>query len=127
MDAEALAGSHARPPGAWTADESVTGSHTRPPSLGNAGAQADVVAGSHTRPPGFFHEIVFDQDVFQDEEIDTEEKNLNVFGQAPDEDIAPSYGARLARLEVDQAKVASRSGQGENARICGRDAAGQLA
>ena len=36
MDAEAVAGSHARPPGAWTADESVTGSHVRPPGACDA-------------------------------------------------------------------------------------------
>ena len=55
MDAEAVAVSHARPPGAWTTDESVTCSHTRPPGACDMGAEADVVAGSHTRPPGLFH------------------------------------------------------------------------
>ena len=33
----------------------------------------------------FFHDTFFDEDVFQDEETGTEESNLNVFGQAPDE------------------------------------------
>ena len=105
----------------------MTCSHARPPGACDAGAEAEVVAGSHTRPPGFFHVTFFDQDVFQHEENGTEENNLNIFGQAPDEDSAASYGARPARLEVDQAKVASRSFQGEYARICGRDTAEQIA
>ena len=75
----------------------------------------------------FFLDTFFDQDVIQDEENGTEENNLEVFGQAPDDDCALSYGARPARLEADQAKVASRMGQGAYAKICGRDAAGKIA
>ena len=101
----------------------MTGSHTRPPGASDAGAEAAVVAGSHTRPPGLFYDTFFGQDDFQDEENGIEENHLNVFGQAPDEDIAPSNGARPARLEADQTTVASRSGQGENAGTCGRHAA----
>ena len=65
----------------------------------------------------------------------------NVFGQSPDQGSlpastpagvspqphAPSYGVRPARLEADQAKIASMTGQGGDATRCGRHAAVNLA
>ena len=96
-----------------------------PEDMFGHGAEDSLAPNVADRKDTQHFEIYSDQDDFQDNGNvdDEEENNLNVFGQAPDEDSVPPYGARPARLEADQAKFASRTGQGADAKICGRDAA----
>ena len=83
------------------------------------GAKDSLAPNVADREDTQYFEIYSDQDDFQDyDNFDDEAvNNLNVFGQVPDEDSAPSYEARPARLAADQAKVASKTGQGADAKI----------